>query len=28
MVAQNSVGDGVDDRAHLIPRVNLWHRKQ
>ena len=28
MVAQNSVRDGVDDRAHLVPRVDLWHRKQ
>ena len=27
MVAQNSVRDGVDNRAHLVPRVNLWHRK-
>jgi len=23
MVAQNSVQDGVDDRAHLIPQVEL-----
>ncbi len=28
MVAQNFVWDGVDDRAHLVPRVDLWHRKQ
>jgi len=28
MVAQNSVQDGVDDRAHLFPQVDLWHRKQ
>ncbi len=28
MVARNSVQDGVDDRAHLIPRVDLWHLKQ
>ncbi len=28
MVAQNSVQDGVDDRAHLVPWVNLWHCKQ
>ena len=28
MVAQNSVRDGVDDRAHLVPRVDLRHRKQ
>ncbi len=24
MVAQNSVRDGVDDRAHLVPWVSLW----
>ena len=28
IVAQNSVRDGVNDRAHLVPRVDLWHRKQ
>jgi hypothetical protein len=28
MVAQNSVQDGVNDRAHLVHWVNLWHRKQ
>ena len=28
MVARNSVRDRVDDRAHLVPRVDLWHRKQ
>jgi len=28
MVAQNSVRDGVNDRAHLVPRVDFWHRKQ
>ena len=28
MVAQNSVRDGVNNRAHLVPRVDLWHRKQ
>ena len=28
MVARNSVRDGVDDRAHLVPRVDLRHRKQ
>jgi hypothetical protein len=28
VVAQNSVRDGVDDRAHLVPRVDLWHCKQ
>ncbi len=28
MVAQNSVQDGVNDHAHLVPRVDLWHRKQ
>ena len=28
MVAQNSVREGMDDRAHLVPRVDLWHRKQ
>ena len=28
MVAKSSVRDGVDDRAHLVPRVLLcWHRK-
>jgi hypothetical protein len=26
MVTRNSVRDGVDDCAHLVPRVNLWHR--
>ena len=28
MVAQNSVRDGVDDLAHLVPRVDLRHCKQ
>jgi hypothetical protein len=28
VVAQNSVRDGVDDRAHLVPRVDLWYCKQ
>ena len=28
IVAQNSVRDGVDDRAHRVPRVDLWHRKK
>jgi hypothetical protein len=28
IVAQNSVRDGVNDRAHLVPRVDLWHHKQ
>ena len=28
MVPQNSVRDGVDNRAHLFPWVDLWHRKQ
>ena len=27
-VAQNSVQDGVDDRAHLVPWVDLQHHKQ
>ena len=26
MVARNSVQDGMNDRAHLVPRVDLWHR--
>ena len=28
MIAQNSVRDGVDNRAHLVPRVDLPHCKQ
>ena len=28
VVAQNFVCDGVDDRAHLVPRVDLRHHKQ
>ena len=28
MVVQNSVQDGMDNRAHLFPWVDLWHRKQ
>jgi hypothetical protein len=28
VVAQNFVCDGVDDCAHLVPWVDLRHRKQ
>ncbi len=28
MVAQNSVHDGVNNCAHLVPRVDLWHHLQ
>ncbi len=28
MVAQNSVRDRLENRTHLLPQVDFWHRKQ
>ena len=28
MVTRNSVRDGMDNRAHLVPRVDVRHRKR